>query len=432
MLEAGKSGGFVAEYGRQSGSNLIPDAGYSGASHLTATGQCGNDGTFTGQAAVTIEAGIGQPESGAQPGQLSGPVAGSISRSASQTTPVAGNSGGNQSGTSQPARAADRTEATGSSAGMVAATSAPVAGSAREKLTRSVSIFQPSPERAVTLKTEGSASAVPGTAPGTVSGTVSGTGAATQSAVVSGAQLVPVSGAPALVSGQHGAAFAPASHGEADSIAMVSRSPFQAMDSMDAVHGTETRSSVAAGSMSAGGISAAPPTLEMGYQDPALGYVELHAHMAAGGVHASLTTQSPESGAALEGHLHSLADWMNERQTPLESLTVLPFPAGRTEWGGGNATTASASGGPEPFHAEGGNAGYRGDGSHAASGQNASGGERKEDSGFVPGVQATTVSGGLSGRAVEPFGATGSMSTMQTMDLNDGAARIGRTISVLA
>ena len=442
-LEAGKSGSLVAVSRGQSGSNLTPDVGSSVVSHLPAIGRWGDDGTLAGQTAVTIEAGIRRQEFGAQAGQLSGPVEGSISGLTSQTAPVAGNSGENQSGTGQPTRAAEGTENSASSAGMVMAMAAPVAGSAREKLAKAVSVFPSSPERAITLK--GSASAVPGAIPGTVSGTVSSTGAAARSAVVSDAQLVLVPGTPVFVSGQHGAAFAPAGHSEAESIAVVSQSPFQAMDSidpMDAVHGAETRSGIATGRMNADGGPGSPPTLEMGYQDPTLGYVELHAHMAAGGVHASLTTQSPESGAALEGHLHSLADWMNERQTPIESLTVLPSSAARTEWGGGNAATTSAGGGPASFHAAGGgNAGYRDgkDGSPAASGQNARSGDGKEHSGFVPPVETSTVSGRLPHRMAEPPGMSGesigsssAIGAMQTMDLNDGAARIGRTISVLA
>ena len=407
--EAGKSGSLVAAPGGQIDTNLTPHGGSSAVSHLPAIGAWRDDETLAEQAAVTIEASIRRPESGAQPGQVSRPVAGSISGLASQSAPVAGNSSEKQSGTSQPARAAERPEDTGSSAGMVAAITAPLAGSAREKLTKAVSVLPSSPEWAIMLKTTGSVSAVPDTAPSTAA-----------------AQLQPVAGAPAFVADRHGTAFVPANHGEAESIAAVLRSPFQVMDSigtMDAAHGTETQSGAATGRMSASGVSTAPLTLEMGYQDPVLGYVELHAHMAAGGVHASLTTQSPESGAALEGRLHSLADWMIERQTPLESLTVLPFSAGRTEWVGGNAG-----------HRDGSN------GSHAAGGDNAGGGEGKAHSGYVPAVETTTIlsgrvsdqTAGLLGISGEPMGSSAATGAMQTMDLNDGAVRIGRTISVLA
>ena len=402
------------------------------------------------------DAGIGRPESGAQPGRLSGLSEDSSSPLGSQTPPV-GNWGENQSGTA--ARAVRGIENTDSSAGMVGELSAingqvadPVAGSAKGKGTKAVSVLPSSPERAIALKAEGSASAIAGTAsrtaPGTAFGVASAGGVEARPAVPSAAQLVPVAGAPALVSSQHGTVFAPAGRSEAESIAAASRSPFQAMDSMDllnAGHGTESQTGIATGRMSAGGVFAAPPSLEMGYQDPAFGYVELRAHMSEGGVHASLSAQSPESGMALEGHLHSLADWMNERQTPLESLTMLPFSAGRTDLNGSHATTTSGGGGSASFYTAGGNAGHRdgSDGSHAAGGQTASGSGGKEHSGYVPAVETTTTLSGrvsdqtaglpdMPGESMSSSAATGSSQAMQTMDLNDGLARIGHTISLLA
>ncbi len=62
--------------------------------------------------------------------------------------------------------------------------------------------------------------------------------------------------------------------------------------------------------------------LEVGFQDPALGYIELRVHANGGGVHAAIEAQSPASGALLAGHLSSLAGWMHDRETPVESLTV--------------------------------------------------------------------------------------------------------------
>lgn len=64
--------------------------------------------------------------------------------------------------------------------------------------------------------------------------------------------------------------------------------------------------------------------LQMGYQDPDLGYIELRAQTSRSGIHASLGTESATTGAALEGHLNSLTGWMSARQTPVESLTILP------------------------------------------------------------------------------------------------------------
>lgn len=80
-------------------------------------------------------------------------------------------------------------------------------------------------------------------------------------------------------------------------------------------------------------------SLEVGYQDPTLGYVELRAHMAGGGVHALLGADSAASGVTLEGHLASLADWMHQRATPVESLTVVSS-LGRED-GGGSITDGS-------------------------------------------------------------------------------------------
>jgi hypothetical protein len=77
-----------------------------------------------------------------------------------------------------------------------------------------------------------------------------------------------------------------------------------------------------------GRVAAASPAtdaareLQVGYQDPMLGYVELRAHSVASGVHASLEAQSAAAGDTLTGHLSALTAWMDERRTPLESLTV--------------------------------------------------------------------------------------------------------------
>ena len=449
--EAGKSEAPVAVSWRSNGLNMTANDGPSVVAHLPVAGRWGDDETLAGQAAVMNEAGIRLPEPGAQPSRLSGLREGS-SFTFGSLAPLAGNRGENQSGTSQSAHAIRGIENTDSSAGMFAEPSTitgPVAGSIRGKITKTVSVLSSSPERAIAPKAEGLASAITGTAsrtaPGAAFGVAYGGGVEARPAVPSVAQLVPVAGAPTLVSGQHGTALEPAGRSEAESIAAVSRSPFQEMDatdSIDAGHGTEVQTGVTAGRMNAGGVFAASPSLEMGYQDPAFGYVELHAHMSEGGVHASLSAQSPESGVALEAHLHSLADWMNDRQTPVESLTVLPFSGGRTGWNNNHAATTSTGGDSALFYTAGGNAGHRdgSDASHAAGGQNASGGEGKEHSGYIPAVETTTtLSGRVSDRTAglpsmlgESVGSPTATWSMQTMDLNDGAARIGRTISVLA
>ena len=74
--------------------------------------------------------------------------------------------------------------------------------------------------------------------------------------------------------------------------------------------------------------------IQVGYQDPDLGYIELRAHSDGSGIHASLGTQSPAAGEALEAHRASLTGWLNERNTPVESLTVVAIDArsdGRSE-----------------------------------------------------------------------------------------------------
>jgi hypothetical protein len=68
--------------------------------------------------------------------------------------------------------------------------------------------------------------------------------------------------------------------------------------------------------------------LKVGYQDPVLGYLELRAHRDASGVHASLGAQSESAGAALSRDLDALATWMEARQTPAESLSVVPLHGG--------------------------------------------------------------------------------------------------------
>jgi hypothetical protein len=140
------------------------------------------------------------------------------------------------------------------------------------------------------------------------------------------------------------------------------RDPFPALDSFGAtdatdatsrLHGSQINSqSVAGRSLSLGehdGVRA----LEVGYQDPVLGYVELRAHTEGAGIHASLTAQSADSGAALEAHLSSLANWMNERRTPVESLTVssaLQGHAGQSGHSRSDAQADSRDGGGRDQH----------------------------------------------------------------------------------
>jgi len=152
--------------------------------------------------------------------------------------------------------------------------------------------------------------------------------------------------------------------------AEASRDPFQAdpfrvMDEMTLP--------VAAG----GGERAATGTsintsseLQVGYHDPVLGYVELRARSDGSGVHASLGAESTAAGVTLEGHLSSLAGWMNARHTPVESLAVLS-PASLAD-----SHTASFRGGQGADAGADGMAGGHGAGAQTAggSGENGSGG----------------------------------------------------------
>jgi len=129
-----------------------------------------------------------------------------------------------------------------------------------------------------------------------------------------------------------------------DTISAISSNPFQNMSpaistaSGNSVHGLpaiaagEFVRATAASQMIP--VPANSPRIEVGYQDPTFGYVELRAHMGDSGVHAALITQSQAAGAALQEQLGSLAGWMHERRTPVESVTVLAFDSNGAANGG--------------------------------------------------------------------------------------------------
>jgi hypothetical protein len=132
--------------------------------------------------------------------------------------------------------------------------------------------------------------------------------------------------------------------------------PFLAMDGANGV---------AVGQSSGGGGQ-----LTVGHQDPVLGYIELRAHSDGGGVHASLGVQSTAAGEALEGHLGSLAGWMNERQTPVESIRVWGLNSEhevRTAFQGSNSGASGMTGG-------------NGTGTHAGHGSSPDGGNAGQGS----------------------------------------------------
>lgn len=62
--------------------------------------------------------------------------------------------------------------------------------------------------------------------------------------------------------------------------------------------------------------------LRVGYRDAELGYVELSAQQLDGAIHASLHAATDVASATLTSHLGSLTNWLQERQTPVETLRV--------------------------------------------------------------------------------------------------------------
>jgi len=151
--------------------------------------------------------------------------------------------------------------------------------------------------------------------------------------------------------------------------------PFQAMD---AAHMLNAATSASVWTARGAGIPGALPAsggsqLQVGYQDPVLGYVELHAHSDGNGVHASLGTQSEAGRTALSGDLSDLAAWMDVRHTPVESLSVTTLHTTSSSFAGGRS-------GPEEFSS--GQSTANGGGSDLAS---RSGAEMSSGSGSGPG-----------------------------------------------
>jgi hypothetical protein len=142
-----------------------------------------------------------------------------------------------------------------------------------------------------------------------------------------------------------------------DTPSEVSRNPFAVLDRVDdriddPIHCPIynridfTNTLRTSGRMDAAGSSGPNAAgLQVGYQDASLGYVELRAHSDGGGIHASLEVQSAAAGDTLTGHLTALAGWMNERHTPVESLTVATAasPAGPAPSQHGRGSTDGGS-----------------------------------------------------------------------------------------
>ncbi len=129
--------------------------------------------------------------------------------------------------------------------------------------------------------------------------------------------------------------------GRAASTPIQSSNPFQAMDNASASASSRPGDLAGVAAARAQGIS-------VGYQDPTLGYVELRAHQAAGAVHASLATSSTAAGHLLESQLGSMGNWLRERQTPVESLSVLAQGAERGFSGSASGSSGGNAGQPPP------------------------------------------------------------------------------------
>jgi len=81
---------------------------------------------------------------------------------------------------------------------------------------------------------------------------------------------------------------------------------------LDAGTGAETTSWIHAGTQSA----------EAGFEDPALGWVSVRADLGAGGIHAAVVPGSAEAAQVLGGQMAGLNEWLAERHTPVQSVTM--------------------------------------------------------------------------------------------------------------
>ena len=138
-----------------------------------------------------------------------------------------------------------------------------------------------------------------------------------------------------------------------------SRDPFAAMDTGSGA-GPGLRSEGMAASLGGRSSGGGGRSLEVGYQDSTLGYVELRAQMGQGGVHAALVASTPGAEASLASSLGALSGWLDARHTPVESLTVVGQ-------GTGNAGSMGSVGGGSGGGGEGGTAGHPGE--RSSSGQ---------------------------------------------------------------
>ncbi len=75
-------------------------------------------------------------------------------------------------------------------------------------------------------------------------------------------------------------------------------------------------------------IHAGGQRAEAGFNDPSLGWVSVRAEMGGGGIHAALVPGTVEAAQTLGGHIPGLSDYLAEKHTPVETLT-LAMPGSR-------------------------------------------------------------------------------------------------------
>jgi hypothetical protein len=120
---------------------------------------------------------------------------------------------------------------------------------------------------------------------------------------------------------------------------------------------------------------------EAGFQDASLGWVSVRAEAAGGGIHATLAGGDTQAAQALSGHLAGLNTFLEERQTPVQSIQVMqPGPGAM-----GGGTNGGGQRGPQ--HESG------GQNASAAAGAVALDGASRPCQGTMPGAPADLSSG---------------------------------------
>jgi hypothetical protein len=125
----------------------------------------------------------------------------------------------------------------------------------------------------------------------------------------------------------------------------VSTSVEQAFTALDAGTGTHSGGT---NQVRTGHVQAA-----VGYQDPALGWVEVRGESSGGAVRAAVIPSSIEAAQALSAHMTGLHTYLAENRTPVETLTLSSFSGGGGQFLGQNSGNDSQYGsGQQPGHGQ--------------------------------------------------------------------------------